>query len=278
MRRQGEAFMEKSILFINEKKSMVANALISGLENAGFIVAQVRPNVTEISRMVAEWGIPQPGSSTVLPGDAAQIWLLYLQSGERYMNDVLSYIKDQVHEHGIRFFVIGTQDELDETLRDFPPNLLKATFTRPFRADEVIDKITMEAMKVSRLQESKRILVIDDDATMLRTMKDMLSTRYRVYTANSGMNAIQMLVHTEVDLILLDYEMPVIKGPQILEMIRSESHTKDIPVMFLTSKNDRESIIQVMSLNPVNYLLKSLPQAEILEKIAEYFEKEAMGA
>ena len=253
------------ILFISGKKSMIANALIDGLSAASFEVIQVKSNVTEISRIAGAQ-------------DAPEIWILFLQGTENLMKDVLSYIRDRIDEHNIRFFAIGTQDELDEILKDFPQNLIKATFTRPFRADEVIDKITMESMKVSRLQESKRILVIDDDATMLRTMKDMLSSKYRVYTANSGMNAIQMLVHTEVDLILLDYEMPVIKGPQILEMIRSESHTKDIPVMFLTSKNDRESIIQVMSLNPVNYLLKSLPQAEILEKIAEYFEKEAMGA
>ena len=86
------------------------------------------------------------------------------------------------------------------------------------------------------------------------------------------MNALQMLVNTEVDLILLDYEMPVIKGPQILEMLRSETHTKDIPVMFLTSNSDRESIISVMSLNPVNYLLKSLPRSEIFAKIKEFFE------
>ena len=83
---------------------------------------------------------------------------------------------------------------------------------------------------------------------------------------------LQMLVTTDVDLILLDYEMPVIKGPQILEMLRSETHTKDIPVMFLTSNSDRESIISVMSLNPVNYLLKSLPRSEIYAKIKEFFE------
>ena len=263
--------MEKRILFINEKKSMVANALISGLENAGFSVVQSKPNVTEISRLLAEWGTVQPGNTTILSGDAAQIWLLYLQSGERDLNDVLSYIKDQVHEHAVRFFVIGTPDELSDLMRDFPPTLLKGTITRPFRADDVIDMLLKEFIHVQKIAESKRILVVDDDATMLRTYKDMLGTKYRVYTANSGMNAIQMLVNTEVDLVLLDYEMPVIKGPQILEMIRSETHTKDIPVMFLTSKSDRESIIQVMSLKPANYLLKSLPQAEIMEKIREFF-------
>ena len=253
--------MEKSILFISEKKSMVANALITGLENAAFRVEQVKPNVTDISRV---------GGGE----DCPEIWLLFLQDTGSRLIDVLSYIRDRIDEHNIRFFVIGTADELERHLKDFPQALLKGTFTRPFRSDEVIDRMTMEYMKVQRLSESRRILIVDDDATILRTMKEMLSASYRVYTANSGMSAIQMLVSTEVDLILLDYEMPVIKGPQILEMIRSETHTKDIPVMFLTSRNDRESIIQVMSLNPVNYLLKSLPQAEILGKIADFFAQE----
>lgn len=45
--------------------------------------------------------------------------------------------------------------------------------------------------------------------------------------------------------------------------------------MFLTSKNDKESILRVMELNPANYLLKSLPMGEILEKIDNYFEQNA---
>lgn len=48
---------------------------------------------------------------------------------------------------------------------------------------------------------------------------------------------------------------------------------EDIPVMFLTSNNDRESIISVMSLNPVNYLLKTLPRSEIYGKIKAFFEQ-----
>lgn len=250
--------MIQRVLFISEKKSMIANALIDGMNAAFFDVMQVKANVTEISR------IENP----------PDVWILYLHGTENPLTDVLSYIRDQIDELNYRFFVIGTPEELEEVLKDFPPKCIKATFARPFRADDVIDRITMELEVVQKLSESKRILVIDDDATMLRTLKDLLSNRYRVYTANSGMNAIQMLVNTEVDLILLDYEMPVIKGPQILEMLRSEPHTQNIPVMFLTSKNDRESIIRVMSLSPANYLLKSLSRSEILEKIGDFFEEQ----
>ena len=248
--------MEKRILFLTEKKSMIANALIQGLEESAFQVIQAKPNVTEISRLE----------------ERPEIWLLYLQGMENKMTDVLSYIRDQISEHMLRFFVIGTQEELEEIMKGFPVNLIKATFARPFRTDEVIDRLMMEAMNVERISKAKRILIIDDDTVILQSFKEMLQGSFRVYTANSGMNALQLLVNTEVDLILLDYEMPVIKGPQILEMLRSEEHTKDIPVMFLTSKNDRDSIIRVMSLNPVNYLLKSLPQSEIFGTIKSFFE------
>ena len=270
--------MKKSVLFINRKKSMVANALVSGLEGAGFSVVQVQPNVTEISRVLAE----NEEDTALSDGDGAdssggiKIWLLYLQEFDYALSGVLPYIKDQVNENNVRFFVIGTNEELDDFSGNFPITSLKEKFLRPFRADDVIARLTKEYATVQKIAEVKRILIVDDDATMLRTMKDMLSDKYRVYTANSGMNAIQLLVNTEVDLILLDYEMPVIKGPQVLQMIRSESHTQKIPVMFLTSKNDRDSIMQVMSLNPANYLLKSLPQAEIMAKIKEFFDTQQL--
>ena len=250
-------FMENRILFISERTSMVSTALMKGLETKGFEFTEVRTNVTEISR------VEFPPS----------IWLLYLMSIENKHVDVLSYLKDQVQEHGYRLYVIGTPEELREVMTGFPAECLRGIFERPFHAEDIADRLLAEADELQQESEGKRILLVDDDEIMLNTMKDLLSKYYRVYTANSGMNALQLLVTTDVDLILLDYEMPVISGPKILEMLRSETHTKDIPVMFLTSRNDKESIVRVMSLNPVNYLLKSLPQSEILLKIKEFFGK-----
>ena len=87
--------MEKRILFISEKKTMIANALIQAMEEKAFQVIQVKANVTEISRM----------------DDKPEIWILYLQGVERSLLDLLSYIKDQIKEHGFRLFVIGTPEE-----------------------------------------------------------------------------------------------------------------------------------------------------------------------
>ena len=75
------------------------------------------------------------------------------------------------------------------------------------------------------------------------------------------------------DLILLDYEMPVTSGPQVLEMIRSETKTDTIPVIFLTGKGDRESVMKVVALKPDGYLLKSMEKAALLKSLEEFFEK-----
>ena len=74
------------------------------------------------------------------------------------------------------------------------------------------------------------------------------------------------------DLILLDYDMPITTGPQVMEMIRSEQNYRDIPIIFLTGKSDRESIMKVMRLKPQGYFLKTMPRDEIVRSIDNYFE------
>ena len=88
---------------------------------------------------------------------------------------------------------------------------------------------------------------------------------------NSGMQAITWLARNHADLILLDYEMPVTSGPQVLEMIKSEPQTSSIPVMFLTGKNDKASIMKVLDLKPTDYLLKSIDRSGLREKLEQFF-------
>ncbi len=90
----------------------------------------------------------------------------------------------------------------------------------------------------------KNILIVDDDPTFLKTVKGWLSGDFRVNIVNSGMQAITFIAKHTPDLILLDYEMPVTTGPQVLEMIRSESATGTIPVMFLTGKEKLKNQIR----------------------------------
>ena len=115
--------------------------------------------------------------------------------------------------------------------------------------------------------------MVDDSGAVLRSVKGWLEDKYQVILANSGAMAIKFLATNRPDLVLLDYEMPVVDGRQVLEMMRTEMEFSDIPVIFLTSKNDKESILKVMELKPEGYILKSTPPKQILEEIDHFFEK-----
>ena len=87
----------------------------------------------------------------------------------------------------------------------------------------------------------------------------------------SGLQAIKWLGKNKADLILLDYEMPVTSGPQVLEMLRSDDETRSIPVIFLTGRSDKESVMSVLALKPEGYLLKNIEKEELLEKLNDFF-------
>ena len=74
-----------------------------------------------------------------------------------------------------------------------------------------------------------------------------------------------------MDLILLDHEMPVTSGPQVLEMLRSDPDTSRIPVIFLTGKGDKESVMQVVALKPEGYFLKTIEKEELLNNLRSFF-------
>jgi CheY-like chemotaxis protein len=129
---------------------------------------------------------------------------------------------------------------------------------------DLLNAVELGLEKETRKKEQKKILVVDDDGTMLRTIKSWLDGHYRVSMVNSGINAITFLAKNQVDLILLDYEMPVVDGPQVLQMFRQEEATAHIPVVFLTGNGTKEAVERVMSLKPDGYILKSTTRENLL--------------
>lgn len=128
-------------------------------------------------------------------------------------------------------------------------------------------------LKANKTTRKKKILVVDDSKMVRQSMKELLKQDYEVELAKSGVSAIQCISLNRPDLILLDYNMPVCNGKQVLEMIRSEEDFANIPVFFLTGRVDKESVMKIMPLNPEGYLLKTLKPIEIKKNIDDYFKK-----
>ncbi|MBQ3395440.1 MAG: response regulator [Synergistaceae bacterium] len=279
------------VLFITEKTSFISEGIINHLKAQDFEVLTVKPDVTAISNFLKEDNgndeeAIDPEVAALLSQEAGEessassgeakkddiprIFILYLQGEDNLMIDVLGYIKDLVEDRGIRFFVIGTQEELDEVIGK-KADYVAEKYTRPVDIAELLKRLQKEGEAVDKLKEFKSILIVDDDATALRSMKSLLSTHYKILVANSGMNAITILAKNKVDLILLDFEMPIVNGPKVLEMIRSDPNTANIPVMFLTAKGDKRSIMEVLRFKPEKYLLKTMLPKDILDSIDEFF-------
>ena len=113
----------------------------------------------------------------------------------------------------------------------------------------------------------KHILVVDDDPIMLKMVKEQLRDAYDVATAISGKIAMKFLERKKTDLILLDYEMPGETGPDVLEKLRENDSTKDIPVIFLTGVSDKSKIQEAIALKPQGYLLKPIDHDKLMSTI-----------
>lgn len=238
----------------------MVTSIAKELKQEGFEVIQVSPDVTMIERIE----------------DKPSVYLIYIDDLEEMM-EMLVYLRDKVVEEDISISIIGSPEDIDKIIAKGYKDRMAAVFERPVNVKELGQKMLQVVQNEDVRLQKKKILVVDDDGTMLRTIKEWLSDKYQVFMVNSGMAAITFLAKNQVDLILLDYEMPVTTGPQVLEMLRSESSTSDIPVMFLTNKGDKESVLKVVSFKPEKYLLKTMPPAELIANIDEFFEKKKAG-
>ncbi len=199
--------------------------------------------------------------------------VLFVNEEMIHNQSILIYLKDKSIENDIPIFLLGDTNHVEEAKKVLPKKLIVSVFERPIDISEVVKAVDYHIKKFGN-NLKKKILVVDDSGAMLRNVKGWLEDRYLVTLANSGAMAMKYLATNRPDLVLLDYEMPVVDGKQVLEMMRTEMEYADIPVIFLTSKSDRESVMKVMDLKPEGYLLKTLEPKIIVQTVDEFFERQ----
>ncbi|MBR0118819.1 MAG: response regulator, partial [Eubacterium sp.] len=119
--------------------------------------------------------------------------------------------------------------------------------------------------------DAHHILLVDDDSDYLALIGRWLKKDYRVSTINSGEQALAYLQTETPDLVLLDYAMPEVSGVEVLEQIRSNQDTADLPVVFLTGTEDRKIVKAAEALKPQGFLLKSMGKSELLMAVEHFF-------
>ncbi len=245
------------VLFTGEKESFLVRVLLKKLHDAGLVCEFVHWGVNEIN---SKW-------------NDTKLVVMYMDEGETPQDAALHFLCEKMMEDGVQMIPIGDKNAIRFIKDRVSGDLVYAVYERPIDNAAFADNVSEMFRKLESGEFRKTVLIVDDDPSYLGLVREWLKGTYKVAMANSGLQAIKWLGKNKADLILLDHEMPVTTGPQVLEMLRSEEETKNIPVIFLTGKGDKESVMAVVALKPEGYFLKTIEREELLAKLNNFFEK-----
>ncbi len=115
------------------------------------------------------------------------------------------------------------------------------------------------------MAEVKKILIVDDSSTSLYLMENILENHnFMVIKAASGDGALKYLKREVPDLVLLDLMMPHISGFEVLEWMRANPQTADVPVVVVSAVNEEEALNRARKLGVLRYFLKPIDIEEFL--------------
>lgn len=121
--------------------------------------------------------------------------------------------------------------------------------------------------------KTKEILLVDDMPKNLQVLASQLSeVNYQITMATNGESALKSLEQSIPDLILLDINMPGLNGFETCELMKQNEAYRDIPVIFLTARDEPDDIVKGFEIGGVDYLTKPFYQAELLVRIKNILE------
>ena len=114
----------------------------------------------------------------------------------------------------------------------------------------------------------RKILVVDDDQTITVLLKKYLEKNgYEAMVINEASEGLELAMTRKPDLIILDVMMPIINGFNFCRLLKAEEDSKDIPIIFLTSRNKLKDIEIGLEMGAEAYLIKPLNIEELLKTI-----------
>jgi two-component system chemotaxis response regulator CheY len=116
-----------------------------------------------------------------------------------------------------------------------------------------------------------RFLVVDDSSTMRRIIKNTLKTAGfdDALEAENGEAALGVLASEKVDVVITDWNMPVMNGLELVTAMRGTEPLKKMPVLMVTTVNEKEEILKAMQAGVTNYVVKPFDAATLKQKIQQ---------
>ena len=253
-------YKEKCILFIEGISSISNKGLAQNLEAAGFTVIRCEADPGKIikHRAAADIVIYYPGDD-----DKSRITVIMNHLGEmcRDDNKILC--------------LVGESSDLEFAMSLEGADRVSKTYKRPVNVDTFVDDVSSFSFIEEQYHARKSLFVVDDDSDFLKIMDNWLSPAYNVYLFSTGEDAIDGFLSFMPDMVLLDYEMPGMNGYELMTRIKSNPETCQIPIIFLTGKNDKEHVFKILENKPDGYLLKSSQKESLTDAIGRFFAESA---
>ncbi|MCD4720539.1 MAG: response regulator [Desulfobacula sp.] len=114
------------------------------------------------------------------------------------------------------------------------------------------------------------ILIVDDVKSMRSIVQKMLRNLgigKTLHMAENGLEGLRVLHSTRVDLVIIDWKMPIMNGSQLLEAIRDDKHLRDIPVLMVSGESEKDIVLEAAEIEVEGYLIKPLTPAVLDDKI-----------
>ncbi len=256
-----EDLWSKKVLIIRAQESIITRGIAKKLEELECAVTVEPENAPNIKEEIKD----------------TELVLMYLSSDcitSTTLKTQTIAICSQIEENLKQTIVVGEKEQKDNILEAFPVLKDQVWLNRPVDMELLEREVRSAFSNPEESGEKKNILIVDDDPAFGKMIREWLKDYYKVSVVTNGMQAITFLAKHPVDLVLLDYEMPVTDGPMVLEMMRAEETLASIPVVFLTGVNSKEQVNRVLSLKPSGYILKSTSFMDLLRYLKDFFRKQ----
>jgi two-component system chemotaxis response regulator CheY len=116
-----------------------------------------------------------------------------------------------------------------------------------------------------------KILLVDDSVTARTMEKKILATLglTDIVEAADGAAAVKMAATEKINLILMDWDMPILSGIEALKLLKANPETRSIPVIMVTAESEKSHIIEAIKLGAADYIVKPFPAETINKKLVQ---------
>ena len=117
-----------------------------------------------------------------------------------------------------------------------------------------------------------KILVVDDDPQIRRLIKVTLQSKFNfeILEAENGLAALQKIEIEKPFLVMLDIMMPELNGIELIEKLKANEETKDVPIIICSAVNDRNKVIELFNKGVADYIVKPINPIILSNKITQY--------